>query len=149
MLGSIRSVTGAALTALDYLSTQPGPPLAVRDWMRQGRGVVFLPYQANEIAALCSIIAAWLRLAIFQCMSDGEGDKRIWFVVDELDALGSIGGLKDALARLRKFGGRFGGAAQVLHGNGIRWPSGKCTSTGETDSVASMFRCCAPVLKIW
>jgi type IV secretory pathway TraG/TraD family ATPase VirD4 len=30
----------------------------------------------------------------------------LWFVVDELDALGQIDGLKDALARLRKFGGR-------------------------------------------
>jgi type IV secretory pathway TraG/TraD family ATPase VirD4 len=106
MFGSIRSVTGAALTALDYLSTQTGRSLAVRDWVRQGRGVLFLPYQANEIAALRSIIAAWLRLAIFQCMSEGEGDKRLWFVVDELDALGPIDGLKDALARLRKFGGR-------------------------------------------
>jgi type IV secretory pathway TraG/TraD family ATPase VirD4 len=35
-----------------------------------------------------------------------EGDQRLWFVVDELDALGAIDGLKDALARLRKFGGR-------------------------------------------
>jgi type IV secretory pathway TraG/TraD family ATPase VirD4 len=39
-------------------------------------------------------------------MSRGEGDRRIWFTIDELDALGSIDGLKDALARLRKFGGR-------------------------------------------
>jgi type IV secretory pathway TraG/TraD family ATPase VirD4 len=39
-------------------------------------------------------------------MSAGEGDRRLWFVVDELDALGAIDGLKDALARLRKFGGR-------------------------------------------
>jgi type IV secretory pathway TraG/TraD family ATPase VirD4 len=39
-------------------------------------------------------------------MSQGEGDQRLWFVVDELDALGPIDGLKDALARLRKFGGR-------------------------------------------
>lgn len=30
----------------------------------------------------------------------------MWFIVDELDALGQIDGLKDALARLRKFGGR-------------------------------------------
>lgn len=36
----------------------------------------------------------------------GTGDHRLWFVVDELDALGQIDGLKDALARLRKFGGR-------------------------------------------
>src|SRR5205807_6305228 len=31
---------------------------------------------------------------------------RLWFLVDELDALGEIDGLKDALSRLRKFGGR-------------------------------------------
>src|SRR6202011_2061232 len=38
---------------------------------------------------------------------DSRGsDGRLWFVVDELDALGQIDGLKDALARLRKFGGR-------------------------------------------
>ena len=39
-------------------------------------------------------------------MSEPEEDQRLWFVVDELDALGAIDGLKDALARLRKFGGR-------------------------------------------
>jgi hypothetical protein len=47
-----------------------------------------------------------MRLAIFEAMSQPEGDQRLWFVVDELDALGQIDGLKDALARLRKFGGR-------------------------------------------
>ncbi len=53
------------------------------------------------------MIAAWLRLAIFETMSQPEErDQRLWFVVDELDALGAIDGLKDALARLRKFGGR-------------------------------------------
>ena len=36
----------------------------------------------------------------------GDEARRLWFVVDELDALGQIDGLKDALARLRKFGGR-------------------------------------------
>jgi type IV secretory pathway TraG/TraD family ATPase VirD4 len=47
-----------------------------------------------------------MRLSIFETMNRGEGDQRLWFVVDELDALGQIDGLKDALARLRKFGGR-------------------------------------------
>jgi len=47
-----------------------------------------------------------MRLAVFEAMNRSEGDQRLWFVVDELDALGQIDGLKDALARLRKFGGR-------------------------------------------
>jgi type IV secretory pathway TraG/TraD family ATPase VirD4 len=106
MFGSIRSVAGSQLTALDYLAEQKGPPVSVRDWVRTGRGVLFLPYQADQIAALRSIISAWMRLAIFQTMTEGEGDQKLWFIVDELDALGPIDGLKDALARLRKFGGR-------------------------------------------
>jgi type IV secretory pathway TraG/TraD family ATPase VirD4 len=68
---------------------------------------LFIPYQARQIAALRSIVATWMRLAIFEAMSQPEDqDQRLWFVVDELDALGAIDGLKDALARLRKFGGR-------------------------------------------
>ena len=73
---------------------------------RRRGGVLFLPYKAGEIAALRSVISAWLRIAIFEAMGRGEGDQRLWFLVDELDALGEIDGLKDALSRLRKFGGR-------------------------------------------
>lgn len=65
-----------------------------------------MTYRAAQIAALRSIIATWLRLAIFEAMRVAGEDQRLWFVVDELDSLGAIDGLKDALARLRKFGGR-------------------------------------------
>jgi len=143
MFGSIRSVTGASLTALDYLSTQTGPPVSVRDWVRTGRGVLFLPYQADQIAALRSIISAWLRLAIFQTMTGGEGDQRLWFVVDELDALGPIDGLKDALARLRKFGGRcvlgFQSIAQVSSTYG----HGEAQTIVENCSNTLILRCSA------
>jgi type IV secretory pathway TraG/TraD family ATPase VirD4 len=87
--------------------------------------VLFLPYKAGEIAALRSVISAWMRIAIFEAMDRAEGDQRLWFVVDELDALGQIDGLKDALARLRKFGGRcvlgFQSIAQVssTYGKGV------------------------------
>lgn len=70
----------------------------------QGRAVP--AYDAGQIAALRDLIATWLRLAIFETMTGGEGDRRSWLIIDELDALGQIDGLKDALARLRRFGGR-------------------------------------------
>lgn len=85
---------------------------------------LFIPYKAGEIAALKSVIATWLCLAIFEAMNGPEGDLKLRFIVDELDALGAIDGLKDALARLRKFGGRcvlgFQSIAQVssLYGRG-------------------------------
>lgn len=106
MFSSIRSVTGAAVSALEYVAGQEGRPVSIRRWVREGSGVLYLPYQATQIAALRSLISAQMRLAIFETMSrTGEGTP-LWFVVDELDALGEIDGLKDALARLRKFGGR-------------------------------------------
>ena len=113
MFDSIRSVTSSAVAALAYVSRQDGAPFSVRAWTRglaeernPDRGVLFIPYRAGQIAALRSIVSAWMRLAIFEAMNQSEGQQRLWFVVDELDALGQIDGLKDALARLRKFGGR-------------------------------------------
>jgi hypothetical protein len=125
MLDSIRSVLGSAVGALQHIARQESPPLSVKQWVRSGSGTLFIPYRAGQIAALRSTVSAWMRLAIFEAMSqppnesaDGRmEDQRLWFVVDELDALGQIDGLKDALARLRKFGGRcvlgFQSVAQV------------------------------------
>jgi hypothetical protein len=108
MFDSIRSVASSAVAALAYVSRQEsGAPFSVRRWTQgERRGVLFIPYRAGEIAALRSVISAWLRLAVFEAMNGAEGEQRLWFIVDELDALGQIDGLKDALARLRKFGGR-------------------------------------------
>jgi type IV secretory pathway TraG/TraD family ATPase VirD4 len=133
MFGSIRSITSSAIEALKYTTRQKARPFSVRQWVRQGAakgaggqgGVLFLPYKAGEIAALRSVISAWMRIGIFEAMDQEEGDQRLWFVIDELDALGEIDGLKDALARLRKFGGRcilgFQSIAQVsgTYGKGI------------------------------
>jgi len=114
MFDSIRSVASSAVGALDFIARQTSPGFSVRTWVREeDPGVLFVPYQAGQIAALRSTISAWMRLAIFeamnrdeQCRQGAAEDARLWFVVDELDALGQIDGLKDALARLRKFGGR-------------------------------------------
>ena len=134
MFDSIRSVTSSAVAALEYVGRQDARAFSVRKWVNQKTsGVLFIPYKAGQIAALDSVISAWMRLAIFEAMDQEEqrggngqdSNDRLWFVVDELDALGQIDGLKDALARLRKFGGRcvlgFQSIAQVSstygHGN--------------------------------
>jgi type IV secretory pathway TraG/TraD family ATPase VirD4 len=115
MFDSIRSVTSSAVGAFDFIARQDARELSVRRWVKdETPGVLFIPYKAGQIAALRSPISAWMRLAIFETMNQEEtpderqsdNARRLWFVVDELDALGQIDGLKDALARLRKFGGR-------------------------------------------
>ena len=109
--GAVRAVANTHLAALEHIATQNSKTtVSVRQWIkRRTPGVLFLPYQANEIATLRSLISTWMRIAIFDTMSQPQGettDQRLWFVIDELDALGQIDSLKDALARLRKFGGR-------------------------------------------
>ncbi len=75
MFGSIRSVTGSAIAALKYIERQRAEGFSVREWVRGGRGVLFIPYQAGQIAALRTVIAAWLRLAIVEAISAKEGDQ--------------------------------------------------------------------------
>lgn len=106
-LQSVQSVAGHHLKAIEHLARQSeGELFSIRRWIHEGKGVLFLPYHSNDIASLGSLISAWMRIAIFETLSGAESDQRIWFVIDELDALGAIDGLKDALTRLRKFGGR-------------------------------------------
>jgi type IV secretory pathway TraG/TraD family ATPase VirD4 len=147
MFDSIRSVTSSAVGALDYVAQQKASRFSVRDWVDDERpGVLFMPYKAGQIAALGSSISAWMRLAIFEKMDQGEQSdekSRLWFVVDELDALGQIDGLKDALARLRKFNGRcvlgFQSLAQVSNTYG----QGDAHTIVENCSNTLILRCSA------
>lgn len=143
MFGSIRSVAGSAAAALEHVQSQRSRAFSVRDWIDDGRGALFLPYEASQIAALRTIVATWVRLAIFQIMSRESTGRRVWLIVDELDALGAIDGLKDALARLRKFGGRcvlgFQSIAQVSSTYG----AGEAQTVVENCGNTLILRCSA------
>ena len=166
MFDSVRSVTSSAVGALRYVAGQQAPSFSVRKWIAgqaqaldgeprgheeprgreapQGeRGVLFIPYRAGQIAALRSTISAWMRLAIFEAMNQDERDQRLWFVVDELDALGQIDGLKDALARLRKFGGRCVLGWQSIAQVSSTYGSGEAQTIVENCGNTLVLRCSA------
>ena len=143
MFGSLRSVAVSSVAALDHVRAQRARAFSVRRWIRSGTGVLFLPYQAGQVAALRSIIATWIRLAIFEVMNGSECDRRVWFVVDELDALGAIDGLKDALARLRKFGGRCVLGLQSIAQVSATYGSGDAQTIVENCGNTLILRCSA------
>ena len=143
MLDSIRSVTSSAVAALRHVARQSAEPLSVRHWIRDGRGVLFIPYRAGQIAALRASISAWMRLAIFETMSAPEGSRPLWFVADELDALGPIDGLKDALARLRKFGGRCVLGLQSIAQVSTTYGAGEAQTIVENCANTLILRCSA------
>jgi type IV secretory pathway TraG/TraD family ATPase VirD4 len=141
--GSVRSTTADAIKCLEYICAQRGSAFSVREWIKEGRGVLFLPYQADQIAALRSIISTWMRLAIFQTLSLGEGDWRLWFAVDELDALGAIDGLSDALPRLRKYGGRCAIGFQSISQVSTTYGHGVAQAMVENSGTSLVLRCSA------
>jgi len=143
MFGSIRSVAGSAAAALEHVQSQRARMFSVRDWTGSGRGALFLPYQASQIAALRTVIATWVRLAIFETMRDEGGDRRLWLIVDELDALGAIDGLKDALARLRKFGGRCVLGLQSVAQVSSTYGAGEAQTVVENCANTLILRCSA------
>jgi type IV secretory pathway TraG/TraD family ATPase VirD4 len=141
--GSVRATTADATKCLEYICAQRGSPFSVREWIKEGRGVLFLPYQADQIAALKSIISTWMRLAIFQTLSLGEGDCRLWFAIDELDALGPIDGLSDALPRLRKYGGRCALGFQSISQVSTTYGQGVAQAMVENCGTSLVLRCSA------
>jgi type IV secretory pathway TraG/TraD family ATPase VirD4 len=106
MFASIRAVCMSSLSPLAHLPAAGAAGFSVKAWVHSDSRVLFLPYRADQVASLRSLISTWMRLAIEATLARGEQDTPLWFVVDELDALGAIDGLKDALVRLRKYGGR-------------------------------------------
>ena len=74
-------------------------------------------------------------------MSLGEGDHRLWFAVDELDALGAIYGLSDARARPRKFGGRCALGFQSIGQVSTTYGAGPAQAMVENCSNTLILRC--------
>jgi hypothetical protein len=106
MLASILGTLAPAVGHLRLIAAIDGEQFSVREWIRDGSGSLWMPYTANQVAALKGLISCWMNIAIIEMLSlEPSRDRRIWFSIDELDALGRIEGLKDAQARLRKFGG--------------------------------------------
>ena len=127
MLASILGTLAPAIGHLRMIASARGASLSVRRWIREGEGSLWIPYTANQIAALRGLASCWMNIAILETLSlEPSSERRIWFHVDELDALGRIEGLQDAQARLRKFGGcvaiGFQSFAQVkaVYGEGAR-----------------------------
>lgn len=106
MLASILGTLAPTIGHLRYIAKLEGDPFSIRRWVRSQSGSLWMPYAANQVAALRGLVSCWMNIAILETLSlPPDRDRRIWFQVDELDALGRIEGLKDAQARLRKFGG--------------------------------------------
>ncbi|MHB1287388.1 MAG: type IV secretion system DNA-binding domain-containing protein [Leptospirales bacterium] len=101
--GSVAQVCSEALRSWSVLD--PDGNFSIRKWVREGKGCLFLVYQDAQLAVIRPLVGAWLSLAIREVLSLNPDDsRRVWMVMDELDSLGTVSGLSDALTRGRKYG---------------------------------------------
>ncbi len=65
---------------------------------------LWLPYRDVDKGVQGPAIASWVDMLVLAGLerSEQSGTKRTWIIIDELDSIGTIGGLKEAVTRLRK-----------------------------------------------
>ena len=108
MRGSVVNKLKPATKLLNAIANSEGRPFSVRQWVREGRGRLWLPYRINQLAALKSAIGTWFSVAILETLSLPEDrERRIWFMADELDVLGTVPDLDKGLTNGRRFGACF------------------------------------------
>jgi type IV secretory pathway TraG/TraD family ATPase VirD4 len=124
MFGSIRATVTKSLSWLEHLP-ESETYFSVRQWVRKeanqvvqneqgqwvksgegNKGWLFITYRDDQMKLLSGFVSMVADLALLEALSLPENDqRRIFFLLDEVDALGKIGELINALARVRKFGG--------------------------------------------
>jgi type IV secretory pathway TraG/TraD family ATPase VirD4 len=92
---------------LDYLGDVEEDELfSIEKWMKsEGDGWLFLSSSLPHRAASRPLLAARLSIAMRSLMKlEPSLDRRVWFVVDELPALGKVKDLEMLVCEGRKFG---------------------------------------------
>jgi hypothetical protein len=102
------------------------------DWAKERRGWIFITSQLNEREILRPLISLWIDMLVMRLMTvPKQGQKQVWFVIDELASLQKLPQLHTAITESRKSRNPlvlgFQGRAQR---NGYRTPLATSKSSG-------------------
>ena len=100
-LVSVRNNLGEKLASWKYGTSGD---FSLRRYMTgDDRRWLWLPYRDMEKGAQGPAIAGWIDMLVLAGLERAERPgQRTWIIIDELDSIGTIGGLKEAVTRLRK-----------------------------------------------
>lgn len=101
-LVSVRNNLGEKLASWKYGTSGD---FSLRSYMTgDDRRWLWLPYRDMEKGTQGPAIAAWIDMLVLAGLERAEqtNTHRTWIIIDELDSIGTIGGLKEAVTRLRK-----------------------------------------------
>ncbi|KGS55498.1 type IV secretory system Conjugative DNA transfer family protein [Burkholderia pseudomallei MSHR5613] len=101
-LASTRFVLATRLAPQRYLA--PGA-FSLRNWLETEAGSLFLTWRSDMQAALAPLLGTWVDVLANAVLSlPADPRRRLWFIVDELAALGPLASLEAALTLGRKHG---------------------------------------------
>jgi type IV secretory pathway TraG/TraD family ATPase VirD4 len=101
-MASTRFVLTSYVAAHKYM--KPGT-FSLRSWIETGRDNLFLTWREDMQAALMPLVSCWVDVLANAVLSlPSNATRRVWFVLDELGALGRLNSLEGALTRGRKHG---------------------------------------------
>jgi len=107
MLSNTRAIIALYLSPWRYIPD--GGTFSVRQWVRSTEATpswLYLTYRDDQMALLRNLVSCWLELAIVEGLSLSENpNRRLWYIMDELDSLGRVSSLRAGLTKLRKYGG--------------------------------------------
>ena len=106
---TLKTVMVTYLKSLLYLKNE-GEIFSIRDWILndEGSSSLFISSEGRKHAALTPLISAWLNTATKELLGlKPNQNRRIWFILDEIDSLQVLPFLSSAEAEGRKFGGSF------------------------------------------
>jgi hypothetical protein len=73
------------------------------DWAKERRGWIFITSQLNEREILRPLISLWIDMLVMRLMTvPKQGQKQVWFVIDELASLQKLPQLHTAITESRK-----------------------------------------------
>lgn len=107
---TIRSIIATNIRHFRVFDTQKNQKFSIREWIKDDTksGFIFVTSDKEKEVVLKPIITLWLDLAISSTLSMNEDlNRRIWYLIDELQALGQLVSMHTALAESRKYGGCF------------------------------------------
>lgn len=105
----VQATLSKNIAALKHLASEGD--FSIRKWCNDedNKSWLFLTALPSQRATLGPLLSAWIGVALKSLMSRDIGStvENLWFIMDELPALGKINSLNTALAESRKYGGCF------------------------------------------
>ena len=106
---NVKTVMATYLKSLLYLKNE-GEVFSIRNWILNDHdsSSLFISSEGRKHTSLIPLISAWMNTATKELLGlKPSQNRRIWFILDEVDSLHVLPFLSGAQAEGRKFGGSF------------------------------------------